>query len=459
MRRLLTLVFLAAICAGIFSLGKVRRESDGKSIVHVAEEVALTVDATRPEKGLIIRLVQAPGDVEAVREVEISSEIVSKIIEMSVEEGDSVSKGDLLCRLDDKYLLAEVESGEAGVAGLRAGVMNAEADLEKAERDLARQADLSERNATSDIEVRDHVTRRKKARAVLNMREQELLQAEAFLKRTREDLKKTVITAPIDGVVSKLSAKQGEVVVTGTMNNPGTVIMAISDLSRMQVRARIDEVDVPLVTAGQKSRVYLQSAPDVPVPARVVRVSPAGTRKQGRDVVTFEALLEVLSSDHHVKPGMTANVEIEVDRREEALTVPVESVVHRMRKDLPESIVKAFDERQAGLDISERVRKGQYIKVLYVIEDETARVRLVDTGIADTRQVEIRTGINADDNVIVGPYRSLDQLEDGRKVALADDKKQEKQGEDPTDDKVADDDSDDDKESEPTQTVAASSTP
>jgi len=170
-------------------------------------------------------------------------------------------------------------------------------------------------------------------------------------------------------------------------------------------------------------------------------------------------LLEVLSSDHHVKPGMTANVEIEVDRREEALTVPVESVVHRMRKDLPESIVKAFDERQAGLDISERVRKGQYIKVLYVIEDETARVRLVDTGIADTRQVEIRTGINADDNVIVGPYRSLDQLEDGRKVALANDKKQEKQGEDPTDDKVADDDSDDDKESEPTHTVATSSTP
>ncbi|MCH8241828.1 MAG: efflux RND transporter periplasmic adaptor subunit [Planctomycetes bacterium] len=460
MRGWLTLLFLAIVCAGVFSLGSLRRDSDGKPALHIAEEVALTVDVAAPEKGEIIRLVQAPGDVEAVLEVEISSEIVSKIVEMPVEEGDPVKAGDLVCRLDDKNLLADVESGEARVAQLGASIMQAEADVEKADRDVARQAALSESNATSDIELRDTVTKRKKFRAVLEMRQHELSQSEAFLKRAREDLKKTVITSPIDGVISKLNAKQGEVVVTGTMNNAGTVIMSISDLSSMQVRARVDEVDVPLVKAGQTGRVYLQSDPDVPVPARVVRVSPKGSRASGRDVVTFEALLEILSTEQRIKPGMTANVEIEVDRREDAVTVPVEAVVHRMRRDLPEKVVEAFDRSQEGLNISERVRRGQYIKVIYVMENEVARVRLIDTGIADTRLVEIRDGIKLGDRVIIGPYRSLDQLEDGKKVALAKDKKDAEKPESAEEERIAEEEQtgERDEDAEQDRTTVASTT-
>ncbi len=428
MKGFLTLLVLVGISAGVFALGGLRRGGNGKALLHVADEVALTVKTAKPQHGEIIRLVQAPGDIEAVLEVEISSEILSKITEMAIEEGDAVRKGDLLCRLDDKNLLADVESGEARIAQLRAAGVQAEADLEKAERDVQRQIDLSEANATSSLEVRDYLTVRKKARALLEMRKHELAQADAFLKRIREDLKKTVLTSPIDGVISRLNAKQGEVVVTGTMNNPGTVIMSISDLSKMQVRARVDEVDVPVVKAGQTSRVYLQSDPDAPVPARVVRIAAKGIKAQGRDMVTFEALLEVLSNDPRIKPGMTANVEIEVDRRDDAITIPVEAVVHRMRKDLPDSVVAEFDKRQGGLEVSERVKQGQYIKVLYVMVDEVARVRLIEPGIADTRRVEIEHGIDLDDVVIVGPYRSLDQLEDEKKVALAEEDKPKTDG-------------------------------
>jgi HlyD family secretion protein len=420
MRALLTLLVLVAISAGVFALGGLHKRSDGKSLLHVADEVALTVNAAKPVRGEIIRLVQAPGDVEAVLEVEISSEIVSKIVDMPVEEGDTVQAGDLLCRLDDKNLLADLESAEARIAQLRAAVVQSETELEKAERDFARQVRLSEADATSDLEVRDYQTSRNRAKATLEMRQHELSQAEAFLKRVKEDLKKTVITAPIGGVISRLNAKQGEVVVTGTMNNPGTVIMSISDLSKMQVRARVDEVDVPLVKAGQKGRVYLQSDPNAPVPARVVRVASKGIKTVGRDVVTFEALLEVLSDEERVKPGMTANLEIEVDKRDDSITVPIEAIVHRMRKDLPESVLETFDRKQATLDLSERAKQGQYIKVLYIIDNGAAHVRLVDAGIADTRRVEILEGVGLDETVIVGPYRSLDQLKDGRKVTLAD---------------------------------------
>ncbi len=419
MKALLTLLVLAAISAGVFALGHFRKESDGKSILHVADEPSLTVVVATPERREIIRRVEAPGDVEAVLEVDISSEIVSKIEEMPVEEGDAVAKGDLLCRLDDDQLLAAVESAEARVAQLRAMIQQSEADLEKAQRDCDRQERLSERDATSTTEMSDYLTILKKARAVREARAQELAQADAALKRMREDLKRTIIESPIDGVVSKLNAKQGEVVITGTMNNPGTVIMSIADLSRMQVRARVDEVDVPLVAPGQKARVYLQSDQDRPVPARVVRVAAKGSRLQGRDVVFFETILEVLSTDPRIKPGMTANVEIEVAHQDDAVTVPVEAVVHRLRKDLPEVIVEEFDRKQVGLDLSERARQAQYIKVVFVKEDDVARLRLIEPGIADSWRVELREGVNMEDEVIVGPYRSLDQLKDGRKVALA----------------------------------------
>jgi len=416
----LTLLVLAAISAGVFALGSLRGKSDSKAILHVAEEVALTVNVAKPAKEEIIRLVQAPGDVEAVLEVEVSSEIVAKIEEMPVEEGDMVKKGDLLCRLNNKNLLAEVESGEARIAQLRAAIVQADADLEKAERDLARQVTLSETESTSDLELRDYKTLRDKMKAVREMRRQELVQAEAGLKRIHEDLEKTVIRAPLDGIISRLIAKLGQVVVTGTMNNPGTVIMTISDLSKMQVRARVDEVDIPLVQPGQKARVYLQSDQDKPVPAKVIRVASKGVKPTGRDVVTFEAVMEVLSNEERIKPGMTANVEIEVDKREDAITIPVESIVHRMRKDLPESAVAEFDRLQAGVDLSDRVRQAQYIKVVYVMENDVAKVRVVDPGIADARRVEMRSGVGMEDTIITGPYRSLDQLKDGKKVALAD---------------------------------------
>ncbi|MDO8631117.1 MAG: efflux RND transporter periplasmic adaptor subunit [Phycisphaerales bacterium] len=428
MKAFLTLLTLAVISAAVFALGSYRRGAGDKPVLHIADEVALTVVVARPEKGEIIRLVQAPGDVEPVLEVDIRSEIVAKIEEMPIKEGDTVRKGDLLCRLDDKNLLAEIESAQARIAQLQSAIVQAKADLEKAERDLTRQVGLSEADATSDLELRDYKTTYDKARSMHEMRGHELAQADAGLKRIKEDLRRTVIRAPIDGVVSKLVAKQGEVVVTGTMNNPGTTIMTISDLSKMQVRTRVDEVDIPLVNPDQKARIYLQTDQNAPVPARVVRVASKGTKATGRDVVTFETLLEVLSDDARVKPGMTANVEIEVARRDDAITVPVEAVVHRMRKDLPDEVVAAFDRKQVNLDLSTRAKQAQYIKVVYVMDKDVAKVRVVESGIADTRRVELSEGVGLDDTVIIGPYRSLDQIKDGKKVALADTEKKDAKG-------------------------------
>lgn len=472
MRGFLALLVLAGISVGVFALSSLRRETDDKPLLHVAQEVPVTVAVDKPQRGEITRIAQAPGDVEAVLEVDISSEIVAKILEMPVEEGDLVKKGDLLCRLDDTRLVAEVESAEERIAQLEASILQAEADVEKCERDCERQKRLSESDATSRTEMLDYTTARKKARAVLQMRKHELAQAVAMLKRMREDLKRTIIESPIDGIVAKLNAKAGEVVITGTMNNPGTVIMTISDLSRMQVRARIDEIEVPLVKPGQKARIYLQSDANKPVPGRVLRVASKGIKQPGRDVVIFEAILEVLSNEEYVMPGMTCNVEIEVATEPDAITIPVEAVVHRMRKELDDAIVAEYDQRQGTLDVSERARQAQYLKVVYVKDGDAARVRLIEPGIADSRRVQVVSGLNMDETVIIGPYRSLDQLEDGKKVALAEEKKKEGAEEDQAkpdaaeEEQLADgkkkdakEDSSKDDQPESEQTVAASSTP
>ena len=425
MKTLVGAIILAVAIAGVVVLNNVTRREDGKSILHVAPELEVTVATARPQQRTIVRTVQAPGEIEPYAEIDISSEIVAKIVEMPVEEGDTVQEGDLLCRLDDADYRARVLSGEAGTARLRAAVTQAEANLDKARRDFDRQKRLSERNATSPIELADYRTALIGMEASLEMRQQELVEAEAMLQSAREDLEKTIIRAPMSGIVSQLLAEKGEVVITGTMNNPGTRIMVISNLEVMQVRCRVDETDAPLVHEDQPARIYLQSDTRQSIPGRVLRVGAKGTKPVGRDVVTFETLVLITGEDERVRPGMTANVEIEVAREEEALTIPVESVVYRKRRDLPVELVERFDARQGEMDASERQHLAEYVKIVFCIDDGKAYPRLAETGINDTISVEIVEGINLDDTVVTGPYRSLDQLKEGTSVKIEEKQKKE----------------------------------
>ena len=417
---------LVAALAGLYYLNDATRSEDGAGVLHVADELPIIVEVAAPRQRDIVRVVQAPGEVEAISKVEISAEVVAKILEMPVEEGDKVQKGDLLCRLDDVDFRARVTSAEAGVARLKAAITQANADLEKAGRDVRRQVRLSEMEATSELELADYHTALVRARASVEIRRQELIESEGRLKSVRKDLEKTIITSPIDGVVSLRFAKEGEVVVMGTMNNPGTRIMIISDLSKMQVRCRVDESDASLVRPGQVALVYLQSDTQDSITGHVLRVAIQGTKPPGRDVVTFETLVLVDADELRVKPGMTANVEIEVARSENALTIPVQAVVHRKRRDLPEALLDEAEKLQSK-DSTHRRRAAEYLKIVFCVEDEVARPRFVVTGISDEIGVEIVSGMTPGQKIVVGPYRSLDQLKDGSRIKVEeeeDDKKE-----------------------------------
>lgn len=418
MKTLIGLTVLAAVVTGVYFLNAALRTEDGRSILNVARELEIGVEAATPAQGSIVRTVQAPGEVEAFDEVDISSEVVGKIVEMPVEEGEYVEKGALLCRLDDADYKARVVSAEANVAKLQAMIKQAEADLARAELDWEQVQRLRETSATSSSEVARYRSALVGAQAALDMRKQELRQSEAALQSAREDLARTVITAPLAGVVAQLFAEQGEVVVTGTMNNLGTRIMVISDLSKLQVRCRVDEADAATVQPEQPARIYLQSDTRRSIPGRVLRVGTKGTKPVGRDVVTFETLILVEAHDPRVRPGMSANVEIEVARKDQTLTVPIEAVVYRKRRDVPEELVREYDRRkQAGGAVASQYL-AEYIKLVFCVEDNKAAPRLIETGINDATRVEIVAGLDPADTIVTGPYRSLDQLKRGSPLKI-----------------------------------------
>jgi HlyD family secretion protein len=376
-------------------------------------KVVQLAQVTRAE---IIQTVTAPGAIELIEEADIASEVIGKVKKVLVKKGDVVKMDDLLVQLDDEDARARFESTEARIERLRAAIDLAKLDLAKAERDSAGYQELAERGFSTPNEVRDGATTVAKRKANLDMSEQELKESFAVRRTSEKDLERTEIRAPIDGTVTDLNVEIGEVVIAGTTNLPGTVLMRIGDMNGVRVRADVDESDVGLIHSGQSVRIYLQANQREPVPGTVDRISPKGRKLS--EVVSFETLINVEGGKDIVRPEMTATVEIEVKRVADALSLPVQAVVHRRLKDLPDTqLFKDWIARQPKMPTSKkRAGQTQYVKVVFVVENGEARARPVETGISDPLRIEILSGVDPDDQVIVGPFRTLDEMQEQQPV-------------------------------------------
>jgi HlyD family secretion protein len=392
---------------------------------RLIREPAHKVVAEPASRGSIVQTITAPGKVESVEEAEIASQLIGRVVAVYVEEGDIVLKQDPLVDLDATDARARLDSALARIAKLKAAIDQTGADLAKASRDAELSTKLGNRGFSTPTERADARTAVEKARAALLMSQNELMEAEALRRSGDEELRRTQILAPMDGVVSGVNVDEGEIVIAGTTNLPGSVLMKVSAMSRMRVRADVDETDVLLVRKGQPAQIYLQADQLHPLSGRVDGVAPQGKAKK-EDVVSFETLVRVdgqaiLARDSEaprLRPGMSATVEIEVRRADDAISVPAQSVVHRRRKDLPDSpAVREWAERNARSP-GEKAREAElrYIKLVFVVEGGVARARPVETGLSDEKRVEILSGLKSEDRVIVGPFRALDELKDGNPV-------------------------------------------
>ncbi len=417
MRRVLIGFGLMTILVASLAVANIRRDPGAISVDwQLVKETPLEVLTEPPTRGAIVQTITAPGTVEAVDEAEIASQIIGRVIEVRIKDGDSVKKGDLLVKLDPTEANARVDSAAAKSARLRSAIESATRDYEKATRDEVQSSKLADRGVATRTELADSRTAKSKSELMLKMSTNELVESEAMRLTSQQELIRTAILAPIDGVVSGMSVDVGEIVIAGTTNLKGSVLMTVSDLKRLRVRAEVDETDVPLVRAGQPSKVFLQADERNPVAGKVDRVAPKGTK--AAETVSFETLVTVAEDQPVLRPGMSSTVEIEVKRADGALSVPVQAVVHRRRKDLPNTpAVREWSDRNARSP-GEKAQEAElrYVKIVFVVDGGIARARPVETGLSDERRIELLSGVGPEERVVVAPFRALDELKDGSPV-------------------------------------------
>jgi len=398
-----------------------------------------------PERGDLVELVQAPGTIEPEKNVELSARISARIIELPFDEGESVKAGDVLIRLDasdyesslraaEARRAADAASLEVAKARLEASRQSIEAQkitLQLAELDLERNRGLLETKdvAQSVVDQMDTTVQELKARILsaegslkadelaLSVRVHSLEASDADIQRLRDELDYAVIRSPIDGIVTKLNAEVGELVVTGTMNNAGTVIMEVADLSRMLLIAEIDESDVGSVEVGQPATVRINAYPGVIFNGKVTFV--ALTHSLARDGSKFyrtEILLD--TKGRRIFSGLTADVEIETNRHVNVLKIPSQAVLARPVDDLP----FAIREDNPDVDMTKT-----YATVVYRYIDGKAVVTPVTIGAIDLTHTVILSGIDESDQVVIGPYKVLETIKNDQVVKDEREEQQEKE--------------------------------
>src|SRR5262245_7551487 len=348
-------IVLGGLVIVLLVAGNVARQSAGKVVA---------VQFARVRREDITARVRAPGKIEPKTQVKVSADVMGKIVQLPIKEGDRVKKGELMLQLDDTQYRSAYSQARAARASAEARVRETASSLKVAESSYARQKALFEQHLLSQAEWDQANTTYESARAAVATGREEVSRSQAALEGASDNLSKCRFLAPFDGVVSALNVEAGEVVITGTMNNPGTQILVVSDLSRMLVRADVDETDVVDIKLGQKAKITVDALPDTSFPGTVTEIGNTAKRtltggSEGQ--TNFEVKVVFDQDVPQVRPGMTADVEIETGIREKTLGVPIQAVVVRTQRDL----------ERAGRKTAERQAKKAKADAMVAAEDDT----------------------------------------------------------------------------------------
>lgn len=411
-----------------------------------ASKKAQTVRIEQVQRGRLVEFVSAPGEVEPKKKVEISAKVSARIVELPYDEGDNVTAGkpdadppvpaSVLVRLDATDLESQLRSAQAGrsaqaaqldvekarIAGQRASLAALAASLKQAEQDLDRKKELLESNDISqaafdlaqckfdELKAQRDAAQHTRESMELNLvvLEHNLEAADARITQAQEALTYTTLTSPIDGVVTRINAEVGEVVIYGTMNNPGTVIMEVADLSQMLVVAQVDEADVDELQLGQRADVHVQALPDVEFHGTVRSIALMHSFSDNRTkYFRTEILLDNDPNVARLYSGLTADVDIQTRKHEDILKLPSQAIVAREIDGLPLEI----RDNCPNLDKSKT-----HATVVYRFNDGKAVVTPVKIGPSDLTHTVITAGLVEGDKVVVGPYKVLDGLKHDRKL-------------------------------------------
>jgi HlyD family secretion protein len=407
---------LGGLLVVLLIAGNVARQSAGKVV---------SVQLARVRREDITARVRAPGKIEPRTQVKVSADVMGKIVQLPVKEGDRVKKGQLMLQLDDTQYRSTYSQARAARATADARLRDSESALEVNEANYARQKALFEQHLLSQAEWDQATTAHESSRAAVAAAREEVSRSQAALEGASDVLSKCRFLAPFDGVVSALNVENGEVVITGTMNNPGTEILVVSDLSRMLVRADVDETDVVDVKIGQKAKITVDALPDTSFPGTVTEIGNTAKRTltAGSEGQTNFDVKVVFDQDvPQVRPGMTADVEIETGMRPKTLGVPIQAVVVRTQRELERAGKKDVPAKRPKQDATVAAeddtigKKDKEITGMFVVRGGSAAFVPVRTGLASETEIEVFGDAKEGESVVAGPYKALRELKPNTKV-------------------------------------------
>jgi HlyD family secretion protein len=395
-----TVVFL--LIAGITAASIASKGKDGTPVTFgKVERTDLTSKVT------------ANGQIDAQRKVDLSANVMGQIVNLAVREGDVVKKGDFLLQIDQKQLAASAQGAEASMRALfsdrdsaRATLAEAQLTYERArsnvEQRISPQADLDRARASLDS-----------ARANVRAIEQRIEQSRANVAAARDTLSKTTMTAPMGGIITALPVEEGEVAVIGTMNNPGTKLLTIADMSVVEAVMEVDETDVPNVKVGQRATVTVDAYPNKTFEGVVTEVgsSPMVNSTGGAEAINFEVKIQLTNPPAGIRPGFSASADIITGTRLKSLAIPIQALVVR-EKPTKTPGAKAVEEEG-----------------VYLHKDGKAQFVAVTTGLAGDSNIEIVRGLSEGQQIVTGPFRALRDIKDGAKVREQKEEKSEKDSE------------------------------
>jgi HlyD family secretion protein len=372
------------------------------------KSIKVTVEKVKSQD--LVSIISASGEIKPKKNVNISAQIPGRVIKIGVEEGQRVKAGDFLLKLDSSQYEANAERDRAFISSYKAELIKADASFKKDESFYQRQQQLFDEKLISKEQLEAAKAQYEISKATRQSILYQIQQAEASLKSSLDNLSKTVYTSPIDGIITSLRVEEGEVAIIGTMNNPGTVLMTIADLSVMEVEVEVDETDVIGVRIGQKAEVRVDALPNQTIIGKVTEIGSSALQKvtTSQESKDFKVVITLENPQESLKPGLSASADITTAEKKNVLAVPISSLVLREKGEKEKN---KDEEQEEGV---------------YAVENNRAKFCSVKKGIMGEMTIEITSGLKEGQEVIVGPYNALRLLKDGTLIKTEEKKKEVK---------------------------------
>jgi HlyD family secretion protein len=391
-------------------------------------------------------IVSASGKIQPKRQVNISANTMGKVTRLAVEEGQRVKAGQFLLEIDPRSLAGQLERGEASIAAAqsslqsgRTAVESANINLDLARTNLKRQQDLWKdglttkealERAQNEVAAREADLRAREQE--IKTREQQIKQEVASLATTKYNLSQVVISSPMDGLVTRRNIEEGETAVVGTMNNAGTVLLTIADMSVLEAEIEVDETDIPNVSLGQIAKVTIDAVPNREFKGRVTEIANSpiqtSTNTSGqRQATTFKVVVTIEDQVPDVRPGFTCTAEITTATRTNVVSVPIQALTVRdllytnagqLVREPPPRRKRSAEEQTATRVETPEGHNRKETEGVFLFQDGKAVFTPLKTGVAGEQYFEVTEGLKGGDQVITGPFASVRELADGESVRL-----------------------------------------